>query len=331
VAAALATLPDQIEAARSEALSAVLPDVVPTGLAIVGMGGSGIAGDVLAALAGPLSVVPVVTVKGYQLPAFVSLGWLVLSVSYSGETEEVIVATQAALDREATVAAVTLGGTLEALVGGAGGTVIAVAADVPLPRLAFAALVVPGLVLADRLGLVPEDAFDLAAAAAQARRRRDQCRPDAPAGANPARALAERIGRAIPVFHGGGAVGAVAAYRAKCDVNENAKVLAFAHSHPELCHNEVCGWGAAGHGHVLVDLRTGLEHPQVRRRQDIVAEMAAEAGRPVLRVDAEGEGSLARLVDLVSLTQWASLYLAAEREVDPGPIDAITTLKARLG
>ena len=39
---------------------------------VLGMGGSGIAGDIVAAAAGPFMPVPVVVAKSYELPAFVS-------------------------------------------------------------------------------------------------------------------------------------------------------------------------------------------------------------------------------------------------------------------
>ena len=62
----------------------------------------------------------------------------------------------------------------------------------------------------------------------------------------------------------------MAATRWKTQVNENAKVPAFANAMPELCHNEICGWGQ--HGDLtrqvfqLVLLRHDDEHPQDTRR-----------------------------------------------------------------
>ena len=44
----------------------------------------------------------------------------------------------------------------------------------------------------------------------------------------------------------GDALGAVAAYRFKCQVNENAKAPAFWAAVPEMAHNEICGWGQHG-------------------------------------------------------------------------------------
>ncbi len=50
----------------------------------------------------------------------------------------------------------------------------------------------------------------------------------------------------------------------------------------------------------------------------------------VLRSKAEGEGRLAQLLDLMYVGDWTSCYLALQNDVDPGPIDAIVELKARL-
>ena len=54
---------------------------------------------------------------------------------------------------------------------------------------------------------------------------------------------ARRIGRTIPLVHSSQDLGAAAALRWKCQINEYAKSPAFWNVHPELCHNEVAGWG----------------------------------------------------------------------------------------
>ena len=158
--------------------------------------------------------------------------------------------------------------------------------------------------------------------------------PRSSSARNPARELARRIDRTIPIVYGTGALGGVAAMRWKQSVNENAKAPAYWNQFPELDHNEICGWGQ--HGDVtrqvftLVELRHGLEHPQLDRRVAATREMIEEAVHQVLTVDAGGEGRLAQLLDLMHLGDWTSYYLALANDVDPGPIDAITQLKSRL-
>ena len=84
----------------------------------------------------------------------------------------------------------------------------------------------------------------------------------------------------------------MAAYRWKCDVNENAKAPAFWTQYPELDHNEICGWGQ--HGDVtrqvisIVELRHGFEHEQLGRRFDYTREIIEEAVHQVLSVRAAG-------------------------------------------
>jgi glucose/mannose-6-phosphate isomerase len=171
-------------------------------------------------------------------------------------------------------------------------------------------------------------------AQAELARRRDRCVPSVTGPANAARELARRIDRTIPIVYGGGALGGVAAYRWKCDVNENAKAPAFWAQHPELGHNEICGWGQ--HGDVtrqvfsLVELRHGFEHERLRLRFSATREIVEECVHQVLAVEAGGEGRLAQLLDLMYVGDWTSTYLALQNDVDPGPIPAISDLKSRL-
>ena len=121
----------------------------------------------------------------------------------------------------------------------------------------------------------------------------------------------------------GGALGAVAAMRWKCDVNENAKAPAFWAAHPELDHNEICGFGQ--HGDVtrqvftLVELRHGVRARAARAALRSSRELIEECVAQVLEVQAEGEGRLAQLLDLMYLGDWTSCYLALAERRRPGP------------
>ena len=76
------------------------------------MGGSGIAGDVLAAVAGPFMPVPVTVAKGYEAPSSVGEGTLCFAISYSGDTEETVEAAQAAAVAGARMVVLSTGGEL---------------------------------------------------------------------------------------------------------------------------------------------------------------------------------------------------------------------------
>jgi glucose/mannose-6-phosphate isomerase len=333
---AVAGLPEQLAAAH-EAASEIHSDAFPRGefrnIVVLGMGGSGISGDVVSAAFNDELPIPVTVLKQMRTPAFVQEGTLAFAVSYSGDTEETVSMAKRAVDCGAQLIAISCGGQLEALARDAGALHISCPSGY-MPRAAVGALVAPVLVALYRLGLAPGAHANLIRAQQQLGARRDKCTPAVEGAANPARELARQIGRTIPLIYGGGALGGVAAYRWKCDFNENAKAPAFWNQSPELDHNEICGWGQ--HGDVtrqlitLIELRHGYEHERLGPRFEATREIIDECVHQVLCVEAEGEGRLAELLDLMYMGDWVSCYLALQNDVDPGPIDAIFDLKARL-
>ncbi len=129
-------------------------------------------------------------------------------------------------------------------------------------------------------------------------------------------------------------MGEVAAWRWKGQFNENPKVAAFANRIPELTHNEICGWGQ--HGDVtrqvftMVLLRHDHEHPQVQRRFELVAEFCDEVVNDVVEIRAKGDGALAQLFDLILIGELVTLQMAADEDVDPGPVPVLDEIKQRL-
>jgi glucose/mannose-6-phosphate isomerase len=326
-----AALPEQVEeAARAARGLRGLPnhDEVEH-VVVLGMGGSAMAGDVLAAVAAPFMPVPLTVVRGYEAPSFVGEGTLCFAVSYSGSTEETLEAAQEAAIAGARMVCLSQGGPLGELAVSWEAPHIRLP-DIPMPRAGIGAVSIPPLVVLEEVGLFPGASQYVSDATTQLQRRRDQLVADD----NHAARLARRIGRTMPLAYGGGELGAVAARRFKTQCNENAKVPAFSNAHPELCHNEICGWGQ--HGDVtrqtmtVVELRHDFEHPQVMRRFDLTRDLIAEAVAGVEEVRAEGEGALAQLFDLVIQGDFTTLHLAVELDIDPGPVPVLDDLKAAL-
>jgi glucose/mannose-6-phosphate isomerase len=331
---ATAGLPEQVEAAarRARGLGGLRDPATVEQVVVIGMGGSGMAGDVVAAVAAPMLAVPVLVVKTYECPAYVDAGSLVFAVSASGNTEETLQAGADAAAAGATMIAITGGGSLAEAATSWNAPVVVVPDNIPQPRAALGAMAIPPLVVLDEMGLYRGGLRWIDAAVYQLRRRRDEL---AGAGeASRAAAMARRIGRTFPLLHGGGAVGATAAQRWKTQINENAKAPAFWNAQPELCHNEICGWGQ--HGDVTRQLITAIalrhdgEHPQMDRRFDLVGELLREVVAEVIEVRAEGEGDLAQLFDLMLFGDYVSLWMAVHSGVDPGPVPVMVDLKTEL-
>lgn len=327
-----AGLPEQVAAAasRSQGLAGLPNAEDVENVVILGMGGSGIAGDVVLGVAGPFLAVPLTVVKSYTVPAFIGPATLVVAVSFSGDTEETVEAAGEALAAQSQLVVVSGGGRLAELARRAEVPQVSVPQDIPVPRAAIGAMSVPLLMILEGAGLFHGASRWVEAAVAQLERRRDQLL----GSASPAAEVARRIGRTIPLIHSSAGLGLAAAMRWKAQVNENAKSPAWFSTYPELCHNEVAGWGQNGDVTrqlvTVVNLRHDYEHPQVGRRFDLVRDILDEVVADICEVRAEGEGELAQLLDLVMFGDFVSLHLAAQEGVDPGPLPVLEQIKGCL-
>lgn len=305
------------------------------GLVVLGMGGSGISGDVLRAVVEARLPLPLMVVKGYgqPLPEWVGRNTLVFAVSYSGSTEETVAALEEAIARGARTIAVSSGGPLAEMAARHGMAHVRIPAGLQ-PRASLGYLTMPLFAVLAKMGLIPDMQEDLDEAvevlsdiAERSHRKRETSE-------NPAKGLATTIVGRIPVVYGGEGIGAVAAYRFKCDLNEYGKTPAFWNALPELDHNEIVGWNRlaelTARSFILVLLRDPDEHERVSLRFDITQRLVRDNVSEIVELQAEGKSLLARILSLVLVTQLAAIYVGLAYGVDPGPVESIQKLKAEL-
>jgi glucose/mannose-6-phosphate isomerase len=323
----------------------------PRSVVVLGMGGSGIAGDVLAALTGPESPVPVFVHKGYGLPRWVGAADLVIAVSCSGGTEETLSALDQAVRRGSRVLAVGAPDSpLHELAGRGRALFVPVEARGRQPRSMVWGLSTPLAMAADALELVQLGSDAIEATAVRLEEIATACRPDSESFVNPGKSLALALADVLPMTWGTSGVAGVASYRMLCQLAENAKSAGLSGVLPEANHNQVVAFDGPAGGlrsdDIFADpalgeangmrLRLVLlrdpadEHPQVRRRAEVSRELADARGIPVTELMAEGDSRLERLAALVGPIDYATVYLALALGVDPTPVVAIQDLKDRI-
>ena len=321
----------------------------PRALVVVGMGGSAIAGDALAALAGTRAPMPIVTLRSYELPGWVGAADLVVGVSCSGTTEETLTVMAEALRRGCRLAGVGAAGSqLEDLVARARGPFFPVSSGGRQPRANMWGLTLPVLVVAGVAGALTLTPEEVEAAAVRLTEVSQVNRPTSESFVNPAKGLAMQLAGSLPLVWGGSPVAAVAAYRWQCQFAENAKYPVIAGALPEANHNQVVTFdgpfAAAGPADIFADaedgpaatqlrlvlLRDAAEHPRVTLRLDASRELAEERGIPVTEVQAEGDSPLEKLVSLVAYGDYVTTYLAIALGIDPTPVATIEELKGRI-
>ncbi len=297
---------------------------------VTGLGGSAAGGDFARALFEATAAVPFSVNRDYSLPGYVGSDTLVFATSYSGNTEETLSAYDDARARGARIVVVTSGGELARRAVGHGVPVITIPGGQP-PRTAMGFMLVPVLVTATKLGLLP--AQDIAGAANEADAAAAAWKAELPSTANEAKRLALALHGAVGVLYGLGSWQAVVAGRWKGQINENAKQHVFAHALPEMNHNEILGWeGAQRQGvtrWVTLLLEDGTESGRMQLRANATLALVARAGE-AHRVKASGTTLLAKMLSLALLGDFVSLYLAALNGEDPYTIGSIDQIKGIL-
>jgi glucose/mannose-6-phosphate isomerase len=329
--AALATHVEQAlerGAAKRWGARGAAPDL----LAVGGLGGSAIAADLTANLFADRLPHPLITVREYHWPAFVTRHSMALLCSYSGNTEETLALYRAAGERGVPRAAISSGGQLAKWCARDDVPCTMVPGGSP-PRAALFGSWVALTGLLHGLDWIEDPEPAWREAAQTLARGAAAMGENVPEAANPAKRLARALaGRLVFVYAASERLGAVAT-RVRNQINENAKLLGHSALVPELNHNEIVGWEIPGQVHRMASvllLRDREDGPELAKRLTLTAEYAAAHGAEVHEWPSSGEGRLARLASLVQLGDYLSFYLALLNGADPTPIASIDEFKRRL-
>lgn len=316
--------PDQLRDALWRVEGARLESSEAAGLLVCGMGGSAIGADLAAAALGDRLTRPMLTVRGYSLPPWVTTEWTVLCSSYSGGTEETLACFAAAEALGARRLVAATGGPLVDDAREAGVPVVGLP-GIFQPRAAVAYMFTIAAEVAALARVAPRIHTEIDVAAAFLSEQVDDLRKRASA-------IAAEIDATPAVIYGADLTAPVAR-RWKTQINENAKLPAYYSELPEADHNELCGWAGAeaGSAAAAVFLEDSDQHPRVRRRFELTAELVAAHASAAIRVETVGETRTERQFWALMLGDLVSLEIAAQRGVDPVPVEAIEGFKVAMG
>ncbi len=191
---------------------------------VSGMGGSGIGGNIASALCHQGNSLQITPWKNYGLPAWTKSKDCVICISYSGNTAETLSAAKEAIRLGCKLEVITTGGKLEKLASENNCSITKVEKG-HQPRAALPLLLTP---LLYKLGIPDLD------------NQIEEIRK-LPIREERAQEIAGKLKGRIPCIYANGVMMPVA-YRWRCQIEENAKQLAFHHEIPEMNHNEIVGW-----------------------------------------------------------------------------------------
>jgi glucose/mannose-6-phosphate isomerase len=301
-------------------------------IVVTGMGGSAIGGDIIRTYALQKAQVPVIVNRDYDMPGFVNSDSLVLTVSYSGNTEETLSSYQQARSQGAAIIVVTSGGKLAHIAQEDGYAVVKIPGGLA-PRAATGYLFAPLALIFEELGIVKGAGTDIEETVQVLRAMREDIHPGVDLPRNQARVIAREMKDSLPIIWGSSARSETAALRWKAQINENAKSPAYYNVFPELNHNEIVGFGMPKDllaRLVVIILRDPADHPQVKKRMEISKKIIQDKVKKLVELEAQGKSFLAKFYSLAYVGDYASFYLALEYGINPSPVESIDYLKAEL-
>ena len=304
----------------------------PANIVVAGLGGSGIGGDLVKDWAKNQLVVPIEVSREYGLPKYAGKKTLVIVCSYSGDTEETLGSFLDALKRKCMVFCISSGGALIKYAKKHKVPYLQVPGGMP-PRAALPYMLVPQLVLLEKMGLVVGVKEELDEAASLLETVCQENGPETLTRDNFAKMVATHIGDSSPVVYGFGFFRSVA-LRFKQQFNENSKVAAKWEFLPELDHNEIVGWEGKGeqcrYFSVIFIRDFDDESVEISSRLDITKQIMEKVGLIMFDLEVQGKSRLARMLSTIVVGDFISVYLAVLHNVDPTPVKTINVLKGAL-
>ncbi|HIQ03488.1 MAG TPA: bifunctional phosphoglucose/phosphomannose isomerase [Desulfurococcales archaeon] len=289
-------------------------------IVFIGMGGSGIVGDLAASLAYNRLGVPVFSIKDYRLPMWVNKNTLVISISYSGNTRETVLATYEALKRGSHVITVSSGGILRRLSEKYNLPHISIEGGL-VPRAALPAMLYTVLALLERMGFTIVSKDEINRSIENLKLWCNSREVD-----SEAKDLATFLKESIPVVVSCSKFSPLA-YRLKNEFNENSKIPVKVEIVPEWGHNDIVGWEKPPATSNMKCLIVNCNEDKCKHLLNFVKEAISRVNIKCYTLNLKGDSDLNKLMYGCLVGGLASVYLARFRGVNPIETTSISMYK----
>ena len=301
----------------------------PNRVIYAGLGGSAAPGDILKNWLSPVLNIPFIVLKDYDLPEFVGKKDLILAVSCSGDTEEVIKVVNDALKKKCKIAVISSGSKLEKFCKKNAISYTKIK-NLVVSRASFPYLFFPAANILKELNLLGNVEAQLTSSIQAVNELQQDIIVDTPIEKNPSKELATKIFNGFPIIYVS-AENRKVAVRFQASLNENAKMFAHVSIIPELCHNEVEIWTTnASRQFKPLFIRHHEESYKISKRFKVMKQIIEDAGFEVYEIWEKGKDYLSRTMRSLYLLDYATIYTAILRNEDPLGTPGIDTLKRKM-
>jgi len=291
-------------------------------LVVCGMGGSSLPADLLKTyLALDL---PIYISRNYKLPKKSNAKSLIFTISFSGNTEETLSCYAQALSRGFEPISITIGGKLAELCQQNNTALILLPNEGIQPRCGTGYIFTAMLKVLINAGIVEDKIADIDETV--------ELLKNNSSFEEKAKNLAKKLKNKLILVYASEGYEALARIW-KIKFNENAKVLAFYNTFPELNHNEMAGFTNLSKENIpliVLMLKNKKNHPRIIKRMQITADIIKQKGGEIIFINMPQGNPLYEIFATLYIGDWLSYYLALEYETDPSPVEVVEELKWRM-
>ena len=288
-----------------------------------GMGGSGAIGDIFSAILSKTST-HVTVVKGYHLPKTVTSDSIVVITSISGNTIETISMLENAIKLNSKIIVFSDGGRIEE---------ICKKGKIPYrrikkyhsPRGSFTAFLYGMLHVLKPIISIEEK--DIIESIEKLKNISKKINSKEITDENPAIKISEWI-RDTPVIYYPWGLESVG-IRFKNSLQENSKIQAITENVIESCHNGIVAWDKQSNFQPIL-IRGQDDFEKTKERWEILKEFFNKQKIQYKEITSENGNILTKIICLIYLLDYSSIYLSVKLQTDPTPVQAIEYIKSKL-
>ena len=288
-----------------------------------GMGGSGAIGDLFSSILSKTNIHTTV-VKGYELPKTVDKNTLVVITSISGNTIEVLTTLEAATKKDCSVIAFSSGGRMESFCT-KNNVEFRKIPQIHSPRASFPSYVYS--ILKTLNSIIPIKKQEITNSLEKLELVSKEISSENLSDTNPSLNLANWI-TGFPIIYYPWGLQA-AAIRFKNSLQENAKTHAIIEDVIESGHNGIVSWEKPS-DIVPIMIEGKDDHIKTKERWAILRQYFEENNITYKEISSLDGGILSKIMSLIYLLDYATIYYATRLGIDPSPIKSIDFIKERL-
>ncbi len=288
-----------------------------------GMGGSGTIGDLFSSVLSKTNIYSTV-VKGYELPNTIDENTLVVLTSVSGNTIETLTALESSINNGCKTIAFSSGGKMESFCS-KNNIAFRKIPEIHSPRASFPSYVYS--ILKTLNSIIPIKKQEIINSLEQLELISKEISSENLSDKNLSLNLANWI-TGVPVIYYPWGLEA-AAIRFKNSLQENAKTHAIIEDVIESSHNGIVSWEGSS-DMVPIMIEGTDDHIKTKERWTILRQYFEEKNIKFKEIISVNGGILSKIMCLIYLLDYSTIYYAAGLDIDPSPIKSIDFIKERL-